>query len=55
MIKLDEQWVEELYRKKHMLKAIENTIGGCKGCDLQKILKRQSIKEFCFDLPADAK
>jgi len=37
MRKLGEQWVEEFDGKKHMLKAMENTTGGCKGCDLQVV------------------
>ena len=37
MRKLGEQWVEEFDEKMHMLKAMGNTAGGCRGCDLQVV------------------
>ena len=41
MRNLGEQWVEEIDGKEHMLKAVSNHTGTCKGCDLQ-------VVEHCY-------
>ena len=35
MHKLGDQWIEIIDGQEHMVKAVENTTGNCKGCDLQ--------------------